>query len=208
MEPPAVEVQKMVVEAYSTGVYYYVNLNEYADDITIVLKNDFTNRIEKVTQSDIDGYFENLAPNMRYTFLVKQGNYVIAEKSIVTKETSQRDGYKEDYNNYPSEDYSDEDYSSEDDPNEGDVNEDYSNEENSNNDYSDQESLDNDYPADDYSDDDYNKDYSGEDYSDEENSNNNYIDDDNKEDDNQENPSNGDNITGRDNNNNSNSNQN
>ena len=89
---PTVQVEEMYVESYETGVYYYVEFSDFSDDLTIVLKNDFTNRVNKVEEQSVDGGFENLAPNMKYSFIIKQGNKVVAKKSVETKRNEREFG--------------------------------------------------------------------------------------------------------------------
>ena len=85
MTSSTIVADKLYVEAYDTGVYYYCTLSDFDDNITVELKNDFTNRIEKVRDIYIDGCFDNLATNMKYTFVIKHGSKIIAQKEVVTK---------------------------------------------------------------------------------------------------------------------------
>lgn len=103
--PPTISVNEMFLSADETGVYYFVGLSDFSDDITIVLQNDFTNRVDKIEEQSWEGGFENLASNMKYTFLVKQGSQVIAREIIITRPGEEKhfsiyeeEPEKEDYN--------------------------------------------------------------------------------------------------------------
>ena len=78
------------VYAYDNCVSYYISLSSYEEGLSVVLYNDFTNREEKVEENniEIEGVFENLAPNMYYTLAVKKGSSTIAKTSIYLKELS------------------------------------------------------------------------------------------------------------------------
>ena len=84
------------VYAYGDCVSYYISLSSYEDGLSVVLYNDFTNREEQIEDSnvEIEGVFENLAPNMTYTLAVKKGTNVIAKKTIYLKQ--ERDNYYKD----------------------------------------------------------------------------------------------------------------
>ncbi|MCR5553335.1 MAG: hypothetical protein K6F08_01115 [bacterium] len=76
------------IYAYDNCVSYYISLSSYEEGLSVVLYNDFTNREEKVEENniEIEGVFENLAPNMYYTLAVKKGSSTIAKTSIYLKE--------------------------------------------------------------------------------------------------------------------------
>ena len=73
------------VQAYEEYIYYEVSFEEYSDDLTVTLHNDFTNREEKLSDSSSWGVFKGLKPNMTYTLTLKQGSKVIAKRTVVTK---------------------------------------------------------------------------------------------------------------------------
>ena len=89
------------LEVYDTAVYYSVVLTDYEGDENcyVNLYNDFTNRTFEITDNRVDGFFENLQPNMYYTLAVKVGKNVILEKTIFTK------FLRENYNGRPKPDY-------------------------------------------------------------------------------------------------------
>ena len=90
------EIQEL--QAYETGVYYCVSLSEYEEGLKVVLFNDFTNREEEVLDSFVYGCFEDLAPNMEYTFAIKKGISIIAKKNVKTT-NRYYDEYYKDYDN-------------------------------------------------------------------------------------------------------------
>lgn len=84
------------VYAYETGVYYSVHMDNYDDDVYVVLYNDFTNREEKVNEQSQSGVFEHLASNMYYTLAVKKGNRMLTKQQIYTKtERQTKENYDE-----------------------------------------------------------------------------------------------------------------
>ena len=102
------------LEVYDNAVYYAISLTNYEegkDNCYVNLYNDFTNRIFEISDNYSEGYFENLQPNMYYTFAVKVGNTVIMEKTIYTEFIRQQETSRpgNDYN--PKEGY----YNSDDD---------------------------------------------------------------------------------------------
>jgi len=136
LSPSSIVANELYVEAYETGVHYFCSLSEFDENITIELKNDFTNRVEKVVSTQMDGCFENLAPNMKYTFFIKHGSKIIVKKDLITKTSRQsyndqeswnsddnygRDKYYEDQDDYDNdyedykEGYDDSDYKPQDD---------------------------------------------------------------------------------------------
>ena len=72
------------LQAYETGIYYCLSLSDYEEGLKVVLYNDFTNREEEVLDSFVSGCFENLAPNMEYTFAIKKGISIIVKTNIKT----------------------------------------------------------------------------------------------------------------------------
>lgn len=91
--PPSFKAHIEEVWAYESEVYYAVSMEEYSDDVYVVLYNDFTNREEKVEEQSYSGVFEHLAANMYYTLAIKKGNKVIVKQQVYT---STRDLEKED----------------------------------------------------------------------------------------------------------------
>ena len=93
---------KAIIEYTSSinEIYYYVELTDYVEDDNyyIVLYNDFTNRTEQLEDNAIEGAFEDLATGMTYTLAVKQGNNIIASKTVKTGDQRQ------DYEPKPSDD--------------------------------------------------------------------------------------------------------
>lgn len=105
---PKIDAEIMELGYGDEGIFYFVTLSEYVDGITIELYNDFTNRVDKVEGTEVDGFFENLAPNMSYTFAVKYGNKTLAKQTIVTKYVDYyEDQYYEDidWENYDEQNY-------------------------------------------------------------------------------------------------------
>ena len=93
--------EKAYIEIYAEEDYvsYYVELEGYKDGqvYTVTIHNDFTNRKQEFSDSGIQGYEEGLKPNMYYTFSVKNGNKLIAQKRFVTESRRQKsDGYDPD----------------------------------------------------------------------------------------------------------------
>ncbi len=94
---PKVEANIMELGYGDEGIFYFVTLSEYVDGVTVELYNDFTDRVNKVESVEADGFFENLAPNMRYTFAIKLGNKTLAKQTIVTRYEEYDEPYYEDY---------------------------------------------------------------------------------------------------------------
>ena len=70
-----------------TTVTYEISLSEFDDGISVVLYNDFTHRVEQVTDVTAKGEITGLKPNMGYTIAIKSGNKTIVKQSIRTKKS-------------------------------------------------------------------------------------------------------------------------
>lgn len=75
------------LEVSETAVYYSLYLTDYDEGSTcyVTLHNDFVDRREEITDNSIQGYFDNLQPNMYYTLSVKADGKVILERTIYTR---------------------------------------------------------------------------------------------------------------------------
>ena len=77
------------LEVFTNAIYYTVGYDpeEYTpkDGMVIVLKNDFTNREEPMTESFVQGYFDDLQTNMTYSFRIMDGNTVLYSETVKTK---------------------------------------------------------------------------------------------------------------------------
>ena len=74
------------VFADETSVFCFVNVEEFADGLSLVLYNDFTNRVEIIEEAgSFEYYFENLAPHMSYTLEIKDDFKVYDSKIIITR---------------------------------------------------------------------------------------------------------------------------
>lgn len=72
------------LEAYDTGVFFEVVLDEYEEGLKVVLKNDFTIREDEIFEQMWSGYFEDLEPNMYYTISIVRGSTVLAKERVYT----------------------------------------------------------------------------------------------------------------------------
>ena len=88
-------VQKATTKAIFYDVWASVNevfcsfeLENYDENekYSVVLSNDFTNRVQIIEDNAFEGWFENLQTNMTYTITIKQGNIAIASRTIRTTE--------------------------------------------------------------------------------------------------------------------------
>ena len=90
--PPSVHAEFVELEATGDAVFYYVELDDIAEGVTVVLYNDFTNREQPVEEQGAGGAFEGLQKNMYYTIAVKQGSKTITKQKVFTKEYKSSDG--------------------------------------------------------------------------------------------------------------------
>lgn len=85
---PTSSIKLVEFDLYTSesSVSYFGALENYEgqEDVYVVLRNDFTNRTEKVEEQAFMGTFENLQTNMQYTFEIKYGDVVIITKTIRT----------------------------------------------------------------------------------------------------------------------------
>lgn len=102
LTPSPIKAEISYVEAYDTEVFYNINLSELADNLKIVLYNDFTNREQKIEEQAWEGVFENLQTNMKYTLVIKHGSKVLAKQTLVTK-TREEEPVEEEPNTDPTE---------------------------------------------------------------------------------------------------------
>ena len=82
--PPAVKAEIEYVEFSDTAVFYGITLEEMIEGAKIVLYNDFTNREQIIEEQSMQGVFENLKSNMKYTLAIKQGIKVLAQTTFTT----------------------------------------------------------------------------------------------------------------------------
>ena len=103
------------LEVSDTAIFYTVSLTDYdgGDTCYVTLQNDFVDRREEITENWMEGFFDDLQPNMYYTLSVKVGNIVILQRTIYTSENRYSDY---DYPEYEKPDISDEGYKDNDYP--------------------------------------------------------------------------------------------
>ena len=113
--PPTTEIVAQIESVFTTesDVSYYIFLENYEgeDDVYVVLYNDFTNRTQKVEEQMMEGTFENLQTNMKYTLAVKKGSQVLASKVVRTVNEEMIDDW------YQDEPYEEEPYIEDENPN-------------------------------------------------------------------------------------------
>ena len=86
VSPPSVHAEFVELEAVGDAVYYYVELDDFAEGVKVVLYNDFTNREQPIEEQVGGGAFEGLQKNMYYTIAVVQGSKTITKQRVYTKQ--------------------------------------------------------------------------------------------------------------------------
>ncbi|MCH5164257.1 MAG: hypothetical protein J1F36_04495 [Clostridiales bacterium] len=85
----SISAEFVYLSSTDTTVSYEILLSELdlsnLDDISVVLYNDFTKRVERVGGVTASGEITGLKPNMSYTIAIKSGNKTIVKQSIRTK---------------------------------------------------------------------------------------------------------------------------
>ena len=87
ISPPDVKAEICEYSASQNEIYYVASVESFEEDqrdFYVVLKNDFTNRSQKMEETIYQGYFENLQENMTYTLEIVTGSHVLASKTIST----------------------------------------------------------------------------------------------------------------------------
>ena len=72
------------LEAYDTGVFYEVVLDEYEEGLKVVIKNDFITWEDPIYEQMWSGYFEGLEPNLYYTISIVKGSTTLVQERIFT----------------------------------------------------------------------------------------------------------------------------
>lgn len=80
-----ISAEFVFLSSTDTTVSYEILLSEFDGDISVVLYNDFTKRVERVEDVTASGEITGLKPNMGYTIAIKSGNKTIVKQSIRTK---------------------------------------------------------------------------------------------------------------------------
>ncbi|MBP5242424.1 MAG: hypothetical protein J6Z36_01895 [Clostridia bacterium] len=87
----SINVEMFEVFADATSIYYELELSDFspADDLSVVVYNDFTYREKEINDHFIYAEERDLKPNLTYTVEVRAGNSVLAYKTITTKEEAE-----------------------------------------------------------------------------------------------------------------------
>ena len=108
-----VEAKASIESVYcdETSVSCYITIEKFQEGLSVVLYNDFTNRVEKIEMDEeyeeweemrdfgYECYFENLAPHMSYTLSIMVDSYTLDSKAVFTKlerKTSDEYPYEQD----------------------------------------------------------------------------------------------------------------